>query len=84
VSDREEVQPAAESATLSILRIRPALIVNSNSAPSATRHPHRTDGAIDERVNGFAVGDEIIVIIWFHRARQDVLQVRSAHRRSPL
>jgi hypothetical protein len=62
VPDCDEVQPAAESATLSILRIRPAPIVNSNGPRPATRHPHRTDRAIDgaveaqEYTGGFFVG----------------------------
>ncbi len=36
-------------------------------------------------LHGIAVGDEIIVVTWFHRARRDVLQVHPrSDRRRPL
>jgi tRNA-Thr(GGU) m(6)t(6)A37 methyltransferase TsaA len=31
--------------------------------------------AVAQGVNGIAVGDEVIVLTWLHRARRDVLQV---------
>jgi tRNA-Thr(GGU) m(6)t(6)A37 methyltransferase TsaA len=34
-------------------------------------HPWATDGLL-----GLAVGDEVIVITWFHQAKRDVFQVR--------
>jgi tRNA-Thr(GGU) m(6)t(6)A37 methyltransferase TsaA len=38
-----------------------------------------------EALHGLAVGDEIIVITWFHRARRDVLQVHPRSEvRNPL
>jgi tRNA-Thr(GGU) m(6)t(6)A37 methyltransferase TsaA len=38
-----------------------------------------------DALRGVAVGDEIIVITWLHRARRDVLRVHPrADRRSPL
>ncbi|PWT80435.1 MAG: tRNA (N6-threonylcarbamoyladenosine(37)-N6)-methyltransferase TrmO [Blastocatellia bacterium] len=50
----------------------------SEGAPDAWLevHPWAT-----EALRGLAVGDEVIVITWFHRARRDVFQV---HPRSDL
>ena len=54
----------------------------SEGAPDAWLevHPWAAQG-----LQGLAVGDEIIVVTWFHRARRDVLQVHPrSDRRNPL
>ncbi len=54
----------------------------SEEAPDAWLevHPWAAEG-----LQGLAVGDEIIVVTWFHRARRDVLRVHPrSDRRNPL
>jgi tRNA-Thr(GGU) m(6)t(6)A37 methyltransferase TsaA len=54
----------------------------SEGAPDAWLevHPWAAEG-----LQGLAVGDEIIVVTWFHRARRDVLQVHPrSDKRNPL
>ncbi|HYV41164.1 MAG TPA: tRNA (N6-threonylcarbamoyladenosine(37)-N6)-methyltransferase TrmO [Thermoanaerobaculia bacterium] len=54
----------------------------SEEAPDAWLevHPWAAEG-----LQGLAVGDEIIVVMWFHRARRDVLRVHPrSDRRNPL
>jgi tRNA-Thr(GGU) m(6)t(6)A37 methyltransferase TsaA len=54
----------------------------SEGAPDAWLevHPWAAEG-----LQGLAVGGEIIVVTWFHRARRDVLQVHPrSDRRNPL
>jgi tRNA-Thr(GGU) m(6)t(6)A37 methyltransferase TsaA len=54
----------------------------SEGAPDAWLEVH---GWAAEGLQGVAVGDEIIVVTWFHQARRDVLQVHPrSDRRNPL
>jgi len=54
----------------------------SEGAPDAWLevHPWAAEG-----LRGLAVGDEIILVTWFHRARRDILRVHPrSERRNPL
>jgi tRNA-Thr(GGU) m(6)t(6)A37 methyltransferase TsaA len=54
----------------------------SEGAPDAWLEVHAWAA---EALHGLAVGDEIIVITWFHQARRDVLQVHPrSDARNPL
>ena len=54
----------------------------SEGAPDAWLEVHPR---VAEALQGIGVGDEILVITWFHRARRDVLKVRPrSDPRNPL
>ena len=72
-------------------RLRPVGVIRSRLKARGDAPRQGSEGAPDawlevqpwavEALQGLAVGDEIIVITWFHRARRDVFQV---HPRSDL
>ena len=75
-------------------RLNPIAIIRSTLKTRANAPRQGSEGAPDawldvkpsvaRGLDGIAVGDEIIIITWLHRARRDVLRVRprSDRRRS--
>ena len=67
-------------------RLRPIGVIESELVDRKAAPRQGSEGAPDawlvvhpwaiEALDGVAVGDEIIVITWFHRARRDVFKVR--------
>ena len=67
-------------------RLRPIGVIQSELVDRSSAPRQGSEGAPDawlevhpwalEALDGVAVGDEIIVITWFHRARRDVFKVR--------
>jgi tRNA-Thr(GGU) m(6)t(6)A37 methyltransferase TsaA len=100
----------AKRATMVKARLRPVGVISSVLKLPREAPRQGSEGAPDARLEvhawaaegllGLAVGDEIIVITWFHRARREVLRVhprsdprnpltgvfatRSPHRPNPL
>ncbi len=83
--------PAAPNRT----RLRPIGVISSALRARREAPKQGSEGAPDawlevqpwaaKGLQGLAVGDEIIVITWFHRARRDVLQVHlRSDPRNPL
>jgi tRNA-Thr(GGU) m(6)t(6)A37 methyltransferase TsaA len=83
--------PAAPNRT----RLRPIGVISSALRARREAPKQGSEGAPDawlevqpwaaKGLQGLAVGDEIIVITWFHRARRDVLQVHPrSDPRNPL
>ena len=75
--------------------IRPIGVISSELAARGDAPRQGSEGAPDawlevhawaaDALEGLAVGDEIIVITWFHRARRDVLRVHPrSDKRNPL
>lgn len=75
----------ARHAALAGARLRPVGVIRSVLKVRSKAPKQGSEGAPDawlevnprvaEGLKGLEVGDEIIVITWFHRARRDVLQV---------
>ena len=81
--------------TVTGTRLRPVGVIRSTLKSRGDAPRQGREGAPDawlevrrwaaEALHGLAVGDEIIVITWFHRARRDVLQVHPRSEvRNPL
>ena len=81
--------------TVTGTRLRPVGVIRSVLKSRVDAPRQGREGAPDawlevrrwaaEALHGLAVGDEIIVITWFHRARRDVLQVHPRSEvRNPL
>jgi tRNA-Thr(GGU) m(6)t(6)A37 methyltransferase TsaA len=75
--------------------LRPVGVIRSGLKERSEAPKQGSEGAPDawlevhawaaEALDGLAVGDEIIVITWFHQARRDVLQVHPrSDARNPL
>ena len=86
----KRLQAAREGA-----RVRPVGVIRSVLKERSAAPKQGSEGApyawlelhewAAEGLQGLVVGDEIIVITWFHRARRDVLQVHPrSDRRNPL
>lgn len=82
-------------AALAGARLRPVGVIRSVLKSRGKAPKQGSEGAPDawlevhprvaEGLKGLVVGDEIIVITWFHRARRDVLQVHPrSDPRNPL
>jgi tRNA-Thr(GGU) m(6)t(6)A37 methyltransferase TsaA len=76
-------------------RIRPIGVIRSSLKTRGEAPKQGAEGAPDawldvspfaaDGLEGLAVGDELIVVTWFHRARRDVLRVYPrSDRRRPL
>ena len=76
-------------------RVRPVGVIRSILKERSAAPKQGSEGAPDawlelhewaaEGLRGLAVGDEIIIITWFHRGRRDVLQVHPrSDPRNPL
>ena len=76
-------------------RLRPIGVIQSKLKTRARAPRQGSEGAPDawldvslsvaEALEGLAVGDEIVVITWLHRARRDVLKVHPrSNKRLPL
>ena len=83
------------SAALVRARLRPVGVIRSVLKALRKAPKQGSEGAPDawlevhpwaaEGLQGLAVGDEIIVVTWFHRARRDVLRVHPrSDKRNPL
>jgi tRNA-Thr(GGU) m(6)t(6)A37 methyltransferase TsaA len=76
-------------------RLRPIGVIRSALATRSEAPKQGTEGAPDawlevapwaaDALQGLAVGDELLVLTWLHRARRDVLRVHPrSDRRKPL
>jgi tRNA-Thr(GGU) m(6)t(6)A37 methyltransferase TsaA len=76
-------------------RVKPIGVIHSRLKRRASAPKQGSEGAPDawleihasfvDGLDGIAVGDEILVITWLHRARRDVLKVHPrSDRRRPL
>lgn len=73
-------------ATISAIRLRPIGVIRSPLKSRKNAPRQGSEGAPDAwleikpwampALHRLAVGDEVFVITWFHRARRDVMQVR--------
>lgn len=80
---RIDTKPAARTETRQ--RLRPIGVVHSSLKNRREAPKQGVEGAPDawlevrpsmaEGLDGIAVGDEIIIVTWLHRARRDVLKV---------
>ena len=86
---------ATEKQDTSLDRLRPVGVIRSFLVARVDAPKQGSEGAPDawlevhpwaaEGLEGLAVGDEIIVITWLHRARRDVLRVHPrSDARNPL